>query len=84
MEVWAIVLSCVDIVLCIAIIVLVAFQQGNDEGMGVLGGGSGADTFFGKEKGRTMDEKLKKITQLIVVLFAVVSVALYLILSNGF
>ena len=84
MGVWAIALACVDIVLCVVITILVVVQQSNDEGMGILGGGSGADTFFGKEKGRTMDEKLKKFTQLAVVLFAIVSVALYLILSNGF
>ena len=84
MNVLAIVLACIDIVLCIVITIMVVFQQGNDEGMGVIGGGSGSDTFFGKEKGRTMDEKLKKFTRVFVVLFAGVSIALYLILSHGF
>lgn len=84
MSTWAIVLSCIDIVLCIAIIILVVVQQGNDEGMGVLGGGSGTDTFFGKEKGRTMEGTLKKLTLVTVILFAIVSIILYLILSNGF
>ena len=78
----AITLALIDIVLCIALVGLVVFQEGNDRGLGIIGGG--ADTFFGKEKGRSKEQKLKKFTSLLAILFAVVSVTLYLILSAGY
>jgi len=82
MDVLAIVLAAVDILICIVLVVLVVFQEGNDKGMGIIGGG--ADTFFGKEKGRSIDAKLKKFTSLLAILFAVITVVLYLILARGY
>jgi preprotein translocase subunit SecG len=82
MSVIANVLAIIDIVICIILVILVIFQEGNDKGMGVIGGG--ADTFFGKEKGRTMDSKLKKFTALLAIAFAILTVILYLILARGF
>jgi len=74
-------LASVDILICIVLVILVVFQEGNDKGMGVIGGG--ADTFFGKEKGRTMDSKLKKFTAILAIVFAILTVILYLILAKG-
>lgn len=83
MNTLAIVLTCVDIVVCIALIILVMSQEGNDQGMGVVGG-SGTNSFYEKSKGRTLDEKLKKLTLFVAVLFAVITVVLFLILAKGF
>lgn len=74
-------MASVDILICIVLVILVVFQEGNDKGMGVIGGG--ADTFFGKEKGRTMDSKLKKFTAILAIVFAILTVILYLILAKG-
>ena len=82
MSVLAIVLAVVDIVLGIALVFLVIFQEGNDRGMGIIGGGS--DTFFSKEKGRSQEQTLKKLTSLLAICFAVITVVLYLILANGY
>jgi len=79
----AIVLTCVDIVVCIALIILVMSQEGNDQGMGVVGG-SGTNNFYEKSKGRTIDEKLKTFTKLTAFLFSVLTVVLFLILARGF
>lgn len=81
MSTLAIVLSVLDIILALAVIILFLAQEGNDQGMGVIGGG--ADSFYNKSKGRTLEEKLKKYTLYCVVLFAVVSVALYLCINRG-
>jgi len=81
MKVFAIVLGVIDIVICISLVLLVVFQEGNDKGMGVIGGG--ADTFFGKEKGRTIDKKLKRFTSLLAILFAIITVVLYLIIARN-
>ncbi|HOO61869.1 MAG TPA: preprotein translocase subunit SecG [Bacillota bacterium] len=82
MKILAYILTSFDILVCIALVVLVIFQEGNDNGLGVIGGGS--DTFFDKQKGRTLDEKLKKITTVVVTLFAVLSISLFLIFARGF
>jgi preprotein translocase subunit SecG len=82
MSVIAIIIASVDILICVALVLLVVFQEGNDKGMGVIGGG--ADTFFGKEKGRSIDSLLKKITSGLAILFAILTVTLYLILARGY
>ena len=81
MQIIAIILAVLDILVCIALVILVVFQEGNDKGLGVIGGG--ADTFFGKEKGRTLDSKLKRFTSVLAIAFVLVTLALFLILSKG-
>ena len=76
MEVVAIILSIFHILICIALIALVIFQEGNSKGLGIIGGG--ADTFFGKTKGRSIDAKLKRFTTIAAIIFAVLTIALYL------
>ena len=58
------------VVLAVLITVIVLLQQSREAGLsGVISGG--ADTFFGKNKGRTMDAKLAKITKVLAgVMFA--------------
>ena len=77
-----IVLSILDIVFAIAIIVLFLVQEGNDKGMGVVAGGS-SDSFYSKAKGRTLEEQLKTWTVICCVLFAIVSVVLYLSIAKA-
>ncbi len=78
----AIVLASIDIVISALLVGFVVFQEGNDKGLGIIGGG--ADTFFGKEKGRSMDSKLKKFTTGLAIAFAVVTVVLFRIIASGF
>lgn len=82
MSALVIVLSIVDIILAVAMIALFLIQEGNDQGMGVVGGGS-SDSFYSKAKGRTLEEKLKRFTLYCVVGFAVISIVLYLAISRG-
>ena len=82
MNIIAIVIASVDILICVALVLLVILQEGNDKGMGVIGGG--ADKFFGKEKGRSIDSTLKKITSALAILFAILTVILYLMLAKGY
>ena len=72
-----IVLTVIDIILAIAIIILFLVQEGNDQGIGVVAGGS-SDSYYNKAKGRTLEEQLKTWTVICCVLFAIVSVVLYL------
>ena len=82
MTVLNIVLSVVDIILAIAIIILFLVQEGNDRGMGVVAGAS-SDSYYSKSKGRSLEEQLKRWTGICAVIFAVVSVLLFLAVSKG-
>ncbi len=67
------------IVASIFIIAIVLLQEGNSQGLsGAIAGG--ADTFFGKNKGHTMQSKLKKLTTIVSIIFFVVVLALFILL----
>ncbi len=65
----------------IMIVACILLQQGNSEGLGAISGGS--ETFFGKNKGKTLEGKLRKLTvgfsiaMLVLVLFFFITVVIY-------
>ena len=61
---------------CIALTVIVLMQEGKSAGLGAIAGA--ADTYWGKNKGRSMEGKLEKITKVCVVVFFVLSIILNL------
>ncbi len=81
MNALAIVIAVIDILISIALVMLVIFQEGNSKGLGAISGG--ADTFFGKSKGRTMDVLLKRLTSIFAIVFAILTVVLYLLTGRG-
>ena len=68
------VLTVIFIIVCIALTVVVLLQEGKSAGLGVVSGA--ADTYWGKNKGRSMEGTLEKITRVLVVLFLVIALAL--------
>ena len=79
MEVHEIILGIVLILLSVAIIVLVLLQEGKSAGLsGAIAGG--AETFFGKNKSRTMESKLVLITKIIAISFFVLALVATLLL----
>lgn len=77
-----IVLSIIDVIVAIAIVILFLVQEGNDRGMGVVAGAS-SDSYYSKAKGRSLEERLKRWTAICAVIFATVSVVLYLAVARG-
>lgn len=77
----AIVLAVIDVIICIAMVALVIMQEGNSQGLGSIGGA--ADTFFGKNKGRSIDAVFKKITTVLAIGFAVITIVLYSIIARA-
>ena len=74
-----IILGIVLILLSVAIIVLVLLQEGKSAGLsGAIAGG--AETFFGKNKSRTMESKLVLITKIIAISFFVLALVATLLL----
>ena len=54
------------------IIAVVLFQPGNSSGIGALGGQT--ETFLGKNKSKTFEHKMKKLTVVSSVVFAVLCI----------
>ena len=80
MSVWEYILGAVLIVISIVLIVLVLMQQSKQQGLsGAIAGG--ADTFFGKNKGRTMEAKLEKVTKVLTAAFVILTLATTLLLG---
>ena len=76
MEVFRIILQVVFIILCIALTVLVLMQEGKSAGLGAISGA--AETYWGKNKGRSMEGKLVKFTKYLAVGFMVLAIILNL------
>lgn len=71
-----IVLSVIYILICIALVILVLMQEGKSAGLGSVSGA--AETYWGKNKGRSMEGKLVKITTGLAVGFMLIAVILNL------
>ena len=69
-----IILTVVFVLICIALTILVLLQEGKAQGLGSISGM--ADTYWGKNKGRSMEGNLEKFTKFAAV--AVLALALIL------
>lgn len=80
MNAGTIILNIIYIIIALSMIVIVLLQSAKSSGMsGTIAGG--AETFFGKNKGRTIDAMLSKYTTFAAIAFIVISVVLYLLLK---
>ena len=69
-----IVIGVLLLLLSIFLIIVVLLQESHSAGLsGAISGG--ADTFFGKSKGRTMEQKLVKFTKIGSIIFFVFTLA---------
>ena len=76
MEALKIVITILFIIVCIALTVLVLMQEGKSAGLGYISGA--AETYWGKNKGRSMEGMLVKITKVLAVSFMLLAVILNL------
>ena len=74
MNVVKIILGIIFLIDCIALTVVVLMQEGKLQGLGAIAGA--AETYWGKNKGRSMEGGLVKATTIKGVLFFVISVVL--------
>ena len=68
-------------VAAIAAIILVFLQPGNSQGIDALGGSS--ETFFGKNKGRSTEAKLKLATYICLGILGVFAVVFFILQFEG-
>lgn len=72
MEPLEIILGALILITSILVVILVLMQEGKQQGLsGAIAGG--AETFFGKSKGRTMEQKLVKFTKVLAIVFFVLT-----------
>lgn len=68
------ILTIAFIIICIALTVIILLQEGKSAGLGAISGA--ADSYWGKNKGRSMEGMLVKFTRVLVILFILLSVVL--------
>lgn len=68
------ILTVVFIMISILITIIVLMQEGKAQGLGAISGA--ADTYWGKNKGRSMEGMLVKLTRVAVILFLVIAAVL--------
>lgn len=74
MDILKIILTIVFIIISLIITVVILMQEGKSAGLGAIAGA--ADTYWGKNKGRSMEGMLVKITRVAVVVFILLAVVL--------
>lgn len=74
MAVVKIILMIIYAIICLALVALVLMQESKQNGLGSIGGA--AETYWGKNKGRSMEGKMEKITKYLAIGFIVLSLIL--------
>jgi len=70
----SIILKILFILVCVAVVVLVLMQEGKSSGLGALSGA--AESYWGKNKSRSMEGMLVKITKYLAIGFILLAVIL--------
>ena len=68
------ILTVVFIIICVVLAAIVLMQEGKSAGLGAISGA--AESYWGKNKGRSMEGALVKITRWLVVAFIEIAVIL--------
>ena len=76
MEILRYILMGIFVLLCIVATVLVLIQEGKSQGLGAIAGGS--ESYWGRNKGRSMEGNLEKWTKILMVVFFVLAIVLNL------
>ena len=77
MAVLRVIVTVLYVLICLALVVVVLFQESKTQGLsGSINGV--AETYWGKNKGRSMEGALEKCTKILAALFIVLSVVLNL------
>ena len=77
MEILKIVITIIFVIDCIALSAVVLMQEGKSAGLGTIAGM--ADTYWGQNRGRSMEGTLVKVTKILAALFilSLIHISLY-------
>lgn len=76
MEILKTILTVIFIIISLVLTVVILMQEGKSAGLGAIAGA--ADTYWGKNKGRSMEGTLVKVTKYLAVGFIILAVILNL------
>ena len=76
MEILKIVITIIFVIDCIALSGVVLMQEGKSAGLGTIAGM--ADTYWGQNRGRSMEGTLVKVTKILAALFIILAAVLNL------
>ena len=76
MEILKVILTILFIIISLVLTVVILMQEGKQAGLGAIAGA--ADTYWGKNKGRSMEGMLVKLTRIAVVVFILLAIVLNL------
>ena len=76
MEILKIVITIICVIDCIALSAVVLMQEGKSAGLGTIAGM--ADTYWGQNRGRSMEGTLVKVTKILAALFIILAAVLNL------
>ncbi len=82
-NVWSIAKPIMLVVMAVCalfVIAVVLFQPGNSSGIGALGGQT--ETFLGKNKSKTFEHKMRKLTIISSIVFAVLCIVFAIVALN--
>lgn len=74
-----IVLTVIYVIFCLFLVAVVLLQSGKSAGLGVISGA--ADTFLSKNKAKTWDARLAKMTKWVAVAFMLLTLILWLFMG---
>ena len=74
MEALRVILTIVFIIICLALIGIVLLQEGKSAGLGAIAGA--AESYWGKNKGRSMEGTMIKITKYLAIAFILIAAIL--------
>ena len=82
-NVWEIVLGIVLLVMSVILIVCVLMQSGKDKRLsGSIAGG--AETFFGKTKGKTTDKIFSRLTTVLSFVFVALMITMFIVIATKY
>ena len=80
MDILKTVITIIFVIDCIGLAAIILLQEGKSAGLGTISGA--ADTYWGHNKGRSMEGALVKVTRVLAVLFIVLAMVLNLGVLN--
>jgi len=76
MKALAIIISIILFIICLGLAAIVLLQQGKSAGLsGAISGA--AESYFGKNKARTMEGKMERLTKILAIAYLVLCFVLY-------
>lgn len=76
---WVVMIACLVIIFLMALltVIIVLFQKSNSDG--IQGITASSETFYGKNRGRSIESKLKKWTWISLAVIAVLAIVVYVV-----